>query len=115
MLPSPWTVALAICTIFSLLVCVTKSSASDNATDMSSYTRRITEILDGLLQNYQAHIRPNVEGNRAMIDVRRGRLRVEGPTKINFDIVINSFGPIQDIDMVREQRSENRSSLSHVL
>jgi hypothetical protein len=24
----------------------------------------------------------------------------EGPTKINFDILVSSFGPIQDIDMV---------------
>ena len=25
---------------------------------------------------------------------------LEGPTKINFDILVSSFGPIQDIDMV---------------
>jgi hypothetical protein len=24
----------------------------------------------------------------------------EGPTKINFDILVSSFGPIQDMDMV---------------
>ena len=74
---------------------------------MSSYTRRITEILDGLLQDYQAHIRPNVEGSATMIDVRRDFCRLlEGPTKIDFDMVINSFGPIQDIDMVGDQGLE---------
>ncbi|CAF3334606.1 unnamed protein product [Rotaria sp. Silwood1] len=57
---------------------------NDNSTAASRRTHQITTILDGLLKNYDAHIRPNFG---------------EGPTKINFDILVSSFGPIQDIDM----------------
>ena len=32
---------------------------------------------------------------------------VDGPTKINLDIVVNSFGPVQDIDMVRTRRGRS--------
>lgn len=32
---------------------------------------------------------------------------VDGPTKINFDILVSSFGPIQDMDMVCCLRKEN--------
>lgn len=31
---------------------------------------------------------------------------VEGPTNINFDILVSSFGPIQDMDMVCCLREE---------
>jgi hypothetical protein len=35
----------------------------DNTTIATRRTYQITTILDGLLQNYQAHIRPNFGGN----------------------------------------------------
>ncbi|CAF0948726.1 unnamed protein product [Rotaria sp. Silwood1] len=57
---------------------------NDNITSVLGHTYQITTILDGLLKDYQAHIRPNFG---------------EGPTKINFDILVSSFGPIQDMDM----------------
>ncbi|CAF0774946.1 unnamed protein product [Adineta ricciae] len=53
-------------------------------TAASRRTHQITTILDSLLKNYDANIRPNYG---------------ESPTKINFDILVSSFGPIQDIDM----------------
>jgi len=34
----------------------------ENATIASKRTKQITTILDGLLQDYQAHIRPNFGG-----------------------------------------------------
>ncbi|CAF4299740.1 unnamed protein product [Rotaria socialis] len=60
------------------------TSENDNSTVASRRARQITTILDGLLENYDAHVRPNFG---------------EGPTKINFDILVSSFGPIQDMDM----------------
>ncbi|CAF4934676.1 unnamed protein product, partial [Rotaria socialis] len=63
---------------------VNKTLAINNATIASTRSHQITTILDELLKDYQAHIRPNFG---------------EGATKIDFDILVSSFGPIQDIDM----------------
>ncbi len=40
-----------------------QTSEDDNTTIATRRTHQITTILDGLLQNYQAHIRPNFGGN----------------------------------------------------
>ncbi|CAF5171651.1 unnamed protein product, partial [Rotaria magnacalcarata] len=64
---------------------VNKTLAINNAFIVSRRSQQITTILDGLLKDYQAHIRPNFG---------------EGSTKIDFDILVSSFGPIQDMDMV---------------
>ncbi|CAF0877110.1 unnamed protein product [Adineta steineri] len=70
---------------------ITKSQLLDNntleyanTTAASRRTHQITTILDGLLKDYDLNIRPNFG---------------EGPTKIGFDILVSSFGPIQDMDM----------------
>ncbi|CAF2098899.1 unnamed protein product [Rotaria magnacalcarata] len=60
------------------------TSENNNITAASRRSHQITTILDGLLKDYDAHVRPNFG---------------EGPTKINFDILVSSFGPIQDMDM----------------
>jgi hypothetical protein len=39
----------------------------DNTTIVTKRTHQITTILDGLLKNYQAHIRPNFGGNKYII------------------------------------------------
>jgi hypothetical protein len=36
---------------------------NDNTTMISRRTHQVTTILDGLLKNYQAHIRPNFGGS----------------------------------------------------
>ncbi|CAF1218715.1 unnamed protein product [Adineta steineri] len=61
-----------------------KTSKYDHTTIVSRRTNQISTILDGLLKDYQAHTRPNFG---------------DGPTKVHLDILINSFGPIQDMDM----------------
>ncbi|CAF0934076.1 unnamed protein product [Adineta steineri] len=70
---------------------ITKSQLLDNntleyanTTAASRRTHQITTILDGLLKDYDLNIRPNFG---------------EGPTKIGFDVLVSSFGPIQDMDM----------------
>ncbi|CAF0789107.1 unnamed protein product [Rotaria sordida] len=63
---------------------VNETFNNDNKINVSKRTDQITTILDGLLKDYQAHIRPNFG---------------ETPTKIDFDILVSSFGPIQDVDM----------------
>ncbi|CAF1355234.1 unnamed protein product [Adineta ricciae] len=55
-----------------------------NLTIASKTTHEVTAILNELVQDYQAHIRP-----------RFG----DGPTRVYADILVNSFGPIQEIDM----------------
>lgn len=76
----------------------------DNTTAASRRTHQITTILDKLLKNYDAQIRPNFGGRKRNFSKKKKdiyiRIYTEGPTKINFDILVSSFGPIQDIDMV---------------
>jgi hypothetical protein len=78
----------------------------NNTTAASRRTHQVTTILDKLLKNYDAHIRPNFGGRKTKLKIFVLFLLIislkysEGPTKINFDILVSSFGPIQDIDMV---------------
>lgn len=70
-------------------------------TSATQRTQQITTILDGLLENYQAHIRPNFGGKETFSgNSNQNFILIEGPTVINFDILVSSFGPIQDMDMV---------------
>ncbi len=92
-----------------LIIGITKAQLYDNDTlendDSTAASRRtyqITTILDSLLKNYDAQIRPNFGGRFGVFfdSFFQCDLFSEGPTKINFDILVSSFGPIQDIDMV---------------
>lgn len=91
-----------ICRIVHGYVSENDTIENDNTTIASRRTHQITTILDGLLKDYQAHIRPNFGGNITQFFIRNYLLYiyVEGPTKIDFDILVSSFGPIQDMDMV---------------
>ena len=46
----------------------------------------------------------------ALLRTTDSRSFVEGPTMINFDILVSSFGPIQDMDMVWRRRESALSS-----
>ena len=83
----------------------TRTLNSNNITDASRRTHQITTILDRLLKNYDPHIRPNFGGkmkrNLLVFPVYSLAFKIlEGPTKMKCDILVSSFGPIQDKDMV---------------
>ena len=72
-----------------------------NVTAASRRTYQITTILDQLLKDYDAQIRPNFGGKETFSgNSNQNFVLIEGPTVINFDILVSSFGPIQDMDMV---------------
>lgn len=75
---------------------------NDNTTAASRRTHQITTILDRLLLNYDLHTRPNFGGSNLFLSFLFITIFkcLEGPTKIDFDILVSSFGPIQDVDMV---------------
>ena len=88
--------------------------STENSTKAWRSTYEVTRILDGLILDYQPHVRPNFGGNVLLDGSMRCRqvsLLVDGPTKIDLDIVVNSFGPVQDIDMVRMRRRRRRRSI----
>ncbi|CAF1036730.1 unnamed protein product [Didymodactylos carnosus] len=61
----------------------------DSLTTNQTKSFIVTKILDNLLKGYDRQIRPNFG---------------EGPIEILFDILVNSFGPISDIDMVSDKK-----------
>ncbi len=105
---------LFICIFNNVQLFENETLAYDNTTIASRRIHQITTILDGLLKDYQAHIRPNFGGNINILFylfIYFRDIHIEGPTKINFDILVSSFGPIQDIDMVCILKNKNSFSL----
>jgi hypothetical protein len=53
---------LFICILNKVELSENETFENDNTTIVSRRTHQITSILDGLLKDYQAHIRPNFGG-----------------------------------------------------
>jgi hypothetical protein len=60
-------VIVFICIFNNVQLFVSDTLEYDNTTIASRRTNQITTILDGLLKDYQAHIRPNFGGNRNIL------------------------------------------------